>query len=188
MIEKEIQKEAKLELRKTFKILADALEEWQKDQSLADTIYNEKLSNTSITKAEWQAFRISYDTPKKLARMRSLIPRSLAEEKERTRRSLRKEILVAKLRAAIISDVSVSKEEIERYYQQKYSEKSDKPKLNEVKDEIHNVILLKKKQEVEKKWWQNQYKKAKIEIKIERFKDVLKTLNPANNEGEAGSR
>lgn len=164
------------EISENSKVLADALGEWQKDPSRADIIFNEKLASRDISKEQWKGFQVSYDTLDKLAKLRSLIPNSVADMKKFSEKSTEKDLLFNKLRDIVASNVSVSAEEIKAYYEQKYSDLSEKPSLNKIKDSLRLELLSKKKDEVEFKWWQEQYRKAKIEIKDDRFIDVMNLL------------
>ncbi len=160
------------EMSKKYQVLADALESWQKEPLKSDEIYKVKLV-TYMNKAQWNAFQVSYDTAEKLDKMRYLIPSSLEDMKKMSRDSSKKDVLSQKMQDIITSKVSVNNNEIEKYYQQKYKYLDKKPNLVEMKDALRQELLLKKKRDVENIWWEEQYNKAKIEIKDEKFKSVL---------------
>jgi hypothetical protein len=156
------------EMNKMYQALANALESWQKDPLKGDAIYEEQLA-TYMNKAQWNAFQVSYDTAEKIIKMRSLIPTDLNDMKRQSKESSQKDVLLQKLQDVITSNVSVSDEEIETYYQQKYGHLSEKPRFNDVGAILHQELQFMKKQDVEAAWWKKQYEKSVIEIKDPRF-------------------
>lgn len=163
------------EMSKMYQALATALEAWQKDPLKGDAIYEEKIA-PYMNKAQWNAFQVSYDTAGKIAEMRSLIPTNLNDMKRQSRESSQRDVLFRKLQDIITSNISVSNEEIETYYHQKYHRLSERPSLNEVRDILHQELLFMKKQEIEIVWWKKQYGEVVIEIKNERFRPLVEDL------------
>lgn len=154
--------------------LHEALAAWQKDPSHGDVIYNEKLAGSLISKEQWKAFQVAYDTPEKLKSL--VVPKNIDDMKKNSRESSRMDVLNKKLEDVITKNVSVKAEEIEAAYQKKYGNLPERPPLEEVMEKLNVQLLSKKKQEAKKVWWQEHYRQAKIEIKDQRFKDVLNIL------------
>ena len=161
------------EISLRYSKLIKALEDWQKNPSNADSIYQNILSNTSITKEEWRVFQSVYNTPEKLLEMQALIPEDLNDMKQNTRKSVEKDLLFNKMRDIICADVSVSDTEVETYYQKKYLDIPEKPNFNKVKEILRQELMNEKKKEAESKWWQKQYNNSKISIIDDDYKDVV---------------
>jgi len=170
------------QIAETYGVLANALEEWQHSPEKADSIYEKKLASNFVTREQWRAFQACYDTPEKLAEMRRLIPSTVADMKENSRASCKRDLLFEKLRETITPGISVGDQEVITYYEQKYAHLAKKPPLNDIKDELRQQLLLEKRQEKERQWWQEQYKQAKIEIKDKRFRDALYLLIPSEKD------
>lgn len=162
------------EMVEMMRVTAKALEIWQEDIGRADEIYNELLK-PNVSKESWKAYQVCYDTPEKLKKMKSFIPKNLEDMKKNSRTSTRNDLLYEKLKGHITKKVSVNNGEIEKYYHEKYDSISEKPSLDEVKDEIRNKILLKKNQAAIALWWQNQYKDNVNNIE-KRFKSTVNRL------------
>lgn len=153
----------------------EALEAWQKNPSMEDVIYNEKLVGSGVTKEQWKLYQICFDTPEKLKLFAA--PNNIEDMKRNSRRSSRKDMFYKKLNDIITKNVSVRNEEIEEIYEKKYAHIAEKPPLDELlKETLRLELLIRKKHEAEKLWWQEQYRQAMIEIKNPRFKDVLNIL------------
>ena len=155
----------------TAKAVYNALVEWHNNPSREDAIYNEKLKGSLVTREQWKAYQSCFDTPEKLKRF--AVPSNIEDMKRMSRESSRKDVLYAKLRDIVTSDVSVSDNEIKQAYEEKYGYLVKKPSLEEVKGTLRSELLTKKKQQQLELWWQEQYKEARIDIKDPRFKDVL---------------
>lgn len=164
------------EISTSAMILADALEAWQKDPTKGDIIYEEMLSSAGTSKREWKTYQITTDTPEKLAKFRALIPYSVADMKRNSRDSKKRKLMHKKFQMKIVPNVTVTNKELEAEYEQRYAHLSDKPSFKEIKNELYQELLLIKRNVAESKYWLEQFKKAKIEIRSEKFKDVLDLL------------
>jgi hypothetical protein len=160
------------------KALREALAACIEDPSEQDTIYQEKLADTLITREQWRVFRASFDTPDKLQEL--AIPTDVNDMKANTRESARKDILYRKLKDRITKDVSVSNSEIDQAYANQYRDVPDKPPLEEVRDTIRLRLLARKKREAEHRWWREQYRAADIEIMDPRLKNAVESLQTTN--------
>lgn len=172
------------EISNRYSKLIKALEDLQKNPSNGDSIYQNMLSNTSITKEEWKVFQSVYNTPEKLLEMKALIPEDLNNMKQNTRKSVEKDLLFNKMRDIISADVSVSDAEVETYYQKEYLDIPEKPNFNKVKEILRQELMDEKKKEAESKWWQKQYNDLKISIMDDEYKDVIEDLVIPYNLGE----
>jgi len=167
------------EIAASYHALIDALESWQKNPSMSDDIYREQLeSKTNITKKAWEIFKIQYNTPEKLDKLRLMIPKNLVDMKDKSFASHKKDLLYNKLREKITAGVTVQKEELEKYYSLKYKNLQEEEKANfeKIKDALIQELLARKKQEAETNWLQKQINKADIEIRDKKFKDVAVKL------------
>ena len=162
--------------------LIGALELWQKNPSMSDDIYRGQLeSKTNITKKAWEIFKVQYNTPEKLDKLRSMIPENLVDIKDKSFASYKKDLLYNKLRERIAAGITVQKEELEKYYFLKYQnlQEEEKPNFEKIKDALIQVLLDRKRQEAETNWLQKQINKGDIEIRYKKFKDVaVKLLSP----------
>lgn len=156
----------------------DALEEYQNSPEKEDKIYKEKLAPLGISLEEWKVFKIVYNTSEKIEKARRMIPKNLEHLKKLSFLSYKEELLYKKLESKITAQVYVSDKEIMDYYKQKYGKSVNPPDFLEVKNDLKRELLEKKKNIKIHQWWQEQFKKAKIEIKDNRFKDVINMLIP----------
>jgi len=151
-----------------------ALEAWHANPEQAKAIYDEKLAPFSTTPEHWRMSQIAYDTPEKLKDF--VAPNNLDEIKDNSRQSSKKDVLNEKLEGVITKDVSVSTDEVEAAYENRYSQLPDKPTFDAIKEKLHSELVTIKKQEAINRWWKQQYNEADIEITDPRFQNVLDTL------------
>lgn len=133
------------------------------------------MSDSLISKEQWNEYKAYFNTPEKLRLL--LVPSDINDMKENSRESSKKDILYEKLTDIITMGVSVSNEEIEELYRDKYEHMSEKPPLESVSDELYRELLNSKKNEAKKKWWREQYKELDVEIKDRRFEKVAEYLD-----------
>jgi len=170
----------KIKIKKVYElhvILVDALEQLQKNPKNSDYIYRTKLASKGISLKQWKLWKTIYNTPEKIKALQLLLPKMKTVEgmKKISYASTKKDIMYRKFRNIIGKNVDVDKEELLAYYEKKYPSLKN-PEFSEIKDELREELLERKKYKKEEEWLKEQYKKAKIEIKNERFKDVLQML------------
>jgi len=156
--------------------LAKALREALENPAEEKKIYEQELSSL-MTYEEWTGHRRCYNTIEKIGWIEKSLPQT-AEDLYKPNPAIEAWLLGEKFRDRITKDVSVTAEELRDYYNIVYEGVESKPTFAEVKKQLEKELLKGKKQRREKEWWQEQYKKAKIEIKDERFKDVIDMLLP----------
>ena len=163
-------------LNKELTALADALEAWQKDPSKGDVIYEEMLSSTGTIKKTWEIDKINYGTLEKLAKFRAMIPHSVSDMKRMSRDSKKRDLMFEKLRMIVAPDVTVTDEEMKEEYEHRYARVSKKPDFRKIKKGLRQELISQKRDVALFAYLQEQIMKAKIEIKNEKFKDVLDIL------------
>ncbi len=151
----------------------EALQEWQKQPSKSDTIYNEKLARIDVKKDQWELMKIIYDTPEKLKRMQ--IPQNIEDMKKYSYESAKNDLLYQKL-VDSVTKVTVTEDKVKEAYNLKYGDWNHDATFDEVKEKIRQQ--LKKEDETANMttWLNEQYKNAKIEIKDSKYKEVLNIL------------
>ncbi len=162
------------QVQESIKRLRDALQAWHSNPEQTKAIYDEKLAPFSVTIEQWQMHQALYDKPEKLSKL--VIPKNLEEIVNDTRRSSRKDVLHEKLENIITKNVSVSTEEVQALYKDRYSRLPDKPTFDELKEQLHSELITDKKNKTIIRWWKEQYNKSDIEIKDPRFQNVLNIL------------
>lgn len=165
---------------KYFSALAKALREVQKNPAEERKIYEQQLS-ILMSYEEWTGHRRYYNTPEKI----SWIEKSLSQEVEdlyKPNPAIEAWMLNQKLKSKITEDVSVTDRELKDYYNKVYSGVKDKPIFIEVREQLREQLIEEKKRQKEEKWWQEQYKKANIKIKVDKFKNVMNILIPSEKE------
>jgi hypothetical protein len=165
----EITKDINLRISKIAKALREAL----KNPSEEKKIYERELSSF-MEYEEWTSRRQYCNTVEAIEAFDE--PFARVEELYKPNPALKAWLLDEKFRDAITKDVSVTDEEVKVYYTELYDGQEDKPLFAEAEKNLKEELLTRKKQQKEKQWWQEQYKNVKIEIKDERFKDVMNML------------
>ena len=158
--------------------IIETLEEIDKHPEASEEIYKRNLAS-DIDRMSWEIIREQYRTPEKRDILKRAAYRSVEEIKQRSLETMRPLILRNKLWDIVTKNVFVTEEEIQTEYRRRYGEKS-KTDYKDVRASLKKKLLAQKKEQKILTWWQEQYKKAKIEIKDERFKDVLEILIPSN--------
>ncbi|MDD5326715.1 MAG: hypothetical protein PHY02_02750 [Phycisphaerae bacterium] len=152
------------------KAVYEALVAWQMNPSDGNAIYDEKLSDTLISKEQWKLWQRCCDTPEKLKDL--VVPKNIEDMKKNSRESSRRDVLYQKLEEVITKDISVSKKEIEEEYRKKHgAEEIEQMGL------IEKELLTRKKDMAIRTWWQEQYNKSNIVILDKRFDEALELLN-----------
>lgn len=195
--EEQILREAR---KKTFLIIK-ALKAWQKNPDKSKQIYKKLLEPKSITSHEWQIWRLSYGTPGKLKELQRLVPKTVDDMRKMSHESTKQDIIYEKLRNIFSKNITVTEEEVAEYYKKIYGEplkevnaegklpeetedeykkrSAEAERITKIKKQLRKDLLEQKKYKKEQEWLIEQYRKAKIEIKDERFKDVLEMLVPS---------
>jgi len=158
----------------------EALVAWQKNPSNGDAIYNEKLSDSLISKEQWKLWQACYDTPEKLKQL--FVPKDIEDMKKNSRKASRIDVLYQKLESVITKNISVGAKEVEEEYKKRYGHISPKPGLEETRQMtmIEKELLTHKKEKAITIWWKEQYNSSKILILDKHFDGVLDLLNESN--------
>ena len=165
-IESDFDKAAK-ETRNSIRVLLPALKSVYEDGEDKDAVYN-KLLVDKMTKLDWEIQHNYYRTPE----MRKALEDGLKISGDDLRKP------------NIASRAMVEREEINKYIDLEISNKDSE--FAEYKNILEKDPKNKKLQKFDPnyieaqrhRWWQEQYKKSKIEIKDDRFKDVIQMLMP----------
>jgi len=152
--------------------ICDALAQWQKDHSRSNAIYTELLSGKGLTQQMWKTYQINYDTPEKLAKLKSLIPNSIEDMKKNSRESTKRDLLAEKLNEVITKDVSVTDQEVREAFDKQYKHNPQKPDYEKTKNIFRESVLNRKKQKVISDWWKNKYRQSRIVITNNTFEAV----------------
>ena len=158
---------------KYFFALAKALRKALENPAEEKKIYEQELSSL-MSYEEWTGHRHCYNTIEKIEWIEKSLPQTV-KDLYKPNPAIKAWLLNEKLRDKITKDISVTDEEVKDYYNTVYKEVKNKPAFTDIKKQLKKTLLEAKKQQKEKEWWQEQYKKAKIEIK-----DVLEILIPSN--------
>ena len=158
-------------VRNDLLLVVRALDKWEKTPERSLEIYEEVLSDSSITTDSWEIYRQCYPTKEKIKELREQIPLNLEDMKMKSVEGMKKDIAHRKLKETITEDVSVTREEIKEYYQKQFGTLHT-PTLEEI-ETWKNEALQYKKDKVMKRWWQEQYEQADIVIKSSQFDDVI---------------
>ena len=161
-------------INKRFSALAKALREAQKNPVRERKIYEQQLSML-MSYEEWTGHRRYYNTPEKVSGIEKTLPQKV-EDLYKPNPATEAWMLSQKLKNRITEDVSVSNRELKNYYNKAYSGVKTKPTFIGVREKLREQLLLEKKQKKERDWWQEQYKKADIKIKVDKFKNVMDIL------------
>ena len=147
-------------------------------------IFESKLKDfKDVIKYEaWQRRLKYYNTPEKLEMLKKMIPESIEDIYKSGELGMKGWVLNKKLEDVITMDVEVTDEEIKEFFESQFAGRKTKPQFEEIKTNLQQELLKIKSRQRVNAWWQEQYKKAKIEIKDERFKDVLKKMIPVRKE------
>ncbi len=162
------------QIQESIKRMRDALEAWHSNPEQSKAIYDKQLAPFSVATEQWRMHQAVYDKPEKLSIF--VIPKNLEEIVNDTRRSSRKDVLHEKLENIITKNVSVSTDEVQSLYNERYSQSPGKPKFDDVKDQLRSELITSKKNITIIRWWKEQYNKSDIEIKDPRFQNVLDVL------------
>lgn len=137
-----IDNDTALKIIEKSKATFDALEQWQKEPSESDAIYNKKLAPLDIKKDQWELAKQIYDTPEKLKQMQ--VPKNIEEMKMLSYESAKNDLLYEKLMDTVTSDNAKTEEEKTAAQQTWWNEqyKNAKivildPKYDEVMDLLH---------------------------------------------------
>lgn len=103
--EKEIQQMAQLQ-----DTLVAALVEVQKDPQRAQEIFAERLTGSAISENAWAVYVANYRTPEKIEQLKKLIPRSVEDVKKNSAASSRHDVLLAKLKLALVAEQRTEKD------------------------------------------------------------------------------
>ncbi|MEJ2649815.1 MAG: hypothetical protein P8016_15575 [Sedimentisphaerales bacterium] len=152
-----------------------ALEQWQKNPSESDNIYNEKLAELGFRIDQWELLQITYNTPEELQKMQ--VPKNLDDMKKNSYVSVKNELLLQKLMDKV-TKVTVTEDEIREAYNTKYGDWNHDAPFDEVKDKIREQLKKENQTAAMTIWLYEQYKKAKIEIKDPNFNEVSEMLSP----------
>lgn len=163
------------QVAEVYRALADALEAWYKDKSKGDAIYDRMLAGV-MTKAQWHAWQKCYPDAGKLSALRRLMPKGLGDMKENSRRSTRQDLLHKSLVERITGGVAVTDAEVGALYEDTYADKQDKPPLDKVAGQLRRRLLERKKRGRLQTWWRQEYRRARIEVKDDRFAKAISIL------------
>ena len=153
----------------------EALKEWQKDPSKSDIIYNEKLESLGFSRDQWELLTITYDTPQALQNMQ--VPKNIEDMKKNSCESAKNDLLLQKLMDTV-TNMTVTEDEIKEAYNLKYGDWNHDAPFEEVKEIIREQLKKENETAAMTIWLNEQYKKAKIEIKDPKFDEVLEILSP----------
>ncbi len=158
--------------------IAAALEEWLKNPSMSDSIYDEKLAPIDISETAWESYKRQLDTPEKIKRMLSVLPEAFEDIIIQIRPVFEQEFLDKKLKEFIGADVSVSKKEVEEDYHAMYGHlpESERPGFDEVERKLYRELRAWKQKEAFKEWRRDQFLKADIQLMDERFENIMQFL------------
>jgi len=159
------------EIREIVLPLLTALKLVYEEGEDKDEVYN-KLLTDKITKHDWEVHHNYYRTPE----MRKVLERGLtvtADDFKKPNKATRAMVESQKLDEAIDKEIAKKDPEFAEY---KTLSEND-PKNKKLQQFNPNYLDIKRGL-----WWQEQYKKAKIEIKDDRFRDVLRMLIPTAEE------
>lgn len=151
----------------------DALLAWQKSPSESDTIYNEKLSPLNVSKTNWELMQAIYDTPEALEKMQ--VPKTIEDMKKYSCQSAENDLLYQKL-IDKVTKVTVTEDEIKKAYNIKYADWNYESIYDKVKDKIREHLMKENQSFAFSEWLNEQYKTAKIELKDQKYKDVINML------------
>lgn len=155
--------------------LVSALKERLEHPEREKEIYDKELS--SLMRYEvWDSYKNRFKTKndiEKLAESIPIVANDLKKSEKYSKEMLRELIVDRKIEEIVTKDVSASEGEAKQYY---ISHGGNGKDFLEEKDEVVKELLNNKKQIKLSEWWQEQYKKAKIEIRDDRFKDVMNFL------------
>jgi hypothetical protein len=140
-------------------LILKALTAMREEKINAETAYNTFLSKV-INKNEWENAQLNYDTIAKQNELREAIKSPEIDYKN----VVRCRIMEEKFEDAIDKDIA------EHY-----------PNLRNHIEETHTA-LADKNDALRDLWWREQYKKANIEIKNEKYRPVLSLLGIIDNE------
>jgi len=168
--------EGTLEKEKAFwKQYALALKEVKESPEKERLIYDSRLKDF-MEYETWKAAIKSFGTHEKIKRIERAIPKSIEDIYRDGESSMKDLVLDEKLRSAITRDVKITEEEVQKIYESRFDSTVPKPSFDEVRASLQKELLELKKSEFEQAWWVNFYKKAKIEIRDDRFRSVIETL------------
>jgi hypothetical protein len=165
--------------RSYFKKLSMALKEALKNPKEEKKIFEARLKGL-MEYETWQVTLQHYNTLDKIALIEQSIPKTVEDIYKSADPAMLSWVLDKKLRQVINKDVTVTDGEVKRYFDAQFTGKKKKPSFEERKFEMRERLLEIKRQEHEKNWWQERYKKARIEIKDERYKPVFQMLIPGD--------
>jgi hypothetical protein len=154
-----------------------ALREWQKDTSKSDIIYNDILVSLNVSKNNWELLKHVYDTPEALKKMQ--VPKTIEDMKTFSFESAKNDLLYQKL-IDKVTKVTVTEDEVKEAYNLEYGNWNHDAPFGEVKDKIRELLMKEEQSFAFTVWLNEQYKKAKIEIKDKKYDDVLKILRTGN--------
>jgi hypothetical protein len=115
----------------------EALQQWQKEPSKSDSIYNDKLAGMDFRIDQWELLKITYDTPEKLQQMP--IPKNIEDMKNLSYESAKNDLLYRKLMDKVANNDAKTEEEKtdaqKAWWKQQYNDAKIEildPKYNEV--------------------------------------------------------
>ncbi|MBN1974440.1 MAG: SurA N-terminal domain-containing protein [Sedimentisphaerales bacterium] len=161
------------EIIRTSNATYEALQAWQKDPSMSDNIYKELLAPLNTREEDWELLKLVYDTPEELTKMQ--VPKTIEDMKKFSFESARNDLLYQKL-IDNVTKVTVTEDEIKEAYNLKYGDWNHESAFDEVKDKIREQLIKEEQSAAFTEWLNEQYNKAKIEIKDQRYKEVLNIL------------
>ncbi len=161
--------------RDYFQQLASALREVLKNPEMERGIYESRLKNF-MEHDTWKEAIKYYGSIEKIELIEKNIPKSVEDIYKSGELSGGAWVIENKLTDWITKDVKVSEAELKGYYASRYT--NGGVGFEELKPKIKKELISEKRAAYIKAWWQEQYKRAKIEIKDEQFKDILKMLIP----------
>ncbi len=134
-------------------------------------IYNLKMKDKMSYK-EWKAKLEYFSMDVLVLRMESL-PETVEDIYRSNAFMLKSTVLTRKFKQRFIKDITISDEEIQSYYEWMFREKNMDPPSDIEKERIRKKLVDKKLNRKLAKMAEKSRKKAKIEVKDARFKDVL---------------
>ena len=164
--------------RSYFQKLYLALKDASKNPENEEKVYETRLKDI-MSFETWKGTQKYFNTPEKLEYLKQGIPTTVEDLYRSAEISFKAQVLEKKFEDVITQNVKVTDEEVKEFSERRYAGRKTKPQFEEVKSKLQQELLEVKKGQRVRDWWQEQYKKAKIEIKDKRFKDVFDRLIPS---------
>ncbi|GEM_PF-3965607 len=126
-----------------------------------DQAYERHLKD-KITREEWARWVTGYTNKSMVEQLERIVPRSVADMKQQTQASLRKDIEIWLLLEQVAGEPEPVRQEIEALYRKLYP--TGEPPLADVEQNIAMQIVNQHKRKRIAQWWETQIAKATIEL------------------------